>query len=128
MRTEAPLTEETEQETAGQQFIRRIGPAGCFLFLALAVLVTMVCLRAGTDPVPGYESPYDTAYWIEHPDALAEELNQNLLPRLDGSSMAEVVDNHVIVTIDDSDFAVTRSAVLRYFDRTILDFERGALP
>ena len=127
MRTQASLTEPTEQETAGQQFIRRIGPAGCFLFLALAVLVAMVCLRAGTVPVPGYESPHDTAYWSEHPDALAEELNQGLLPQLEGSALAAVTDGRVVVTIDDSDFAVIRSAVLRYFDRTLLDFERGTL-
>ena len=114
------------RETAGQQFVKRIRPAGCVLFLALAVLVTAILLTSGRDPIPGYTAPETTEYYAEHPDALAAELEENVFPTLPEYDMsAEAADGCVIVTIDSEHFVVGRSALLRYFDKSLLTFERG---
>lgn len=127
MKTTEPSGPPEERPSAGQDFVRRIGPAGCVLFLALAVLVAAVCLTAGRNPIPGYEPPHDTAYWAAHPAELAAELNENVLPRLEHPARAEAADGKVVVTIDKEYFVTIRGAILRYFDESVIDFERGAV-
>ena len=51
-----------EKLTAGQSFVKSIRPAGCALFLILAVLVAVLCLTAGRDPIPGYTPPERASY------------------------------------------------------------------
>ena len=113
--------------TAGQAFVKKIRPAGCVLFLMLFVLVTAVCLTAGRSPVKGYSAQHDTAYYEQDPEALAAELEDNLFPALPDYEMSAAVnaDGTVTVTIDDDHFAVGRSAVLRYYDESLIVFERG---
>ncbi|MBR2717546.1 MAG: hypothetical protein IKD79_07430 [Oscillospiraceae bacterium] len=113
-------------ETAGQQFVKRIRPAGCALFLALAVLVTVICFTSGRDPIPGYEAPRDTEYYAAHLQELAEELEENVFPALtDCSLTAEAGEENVTVTVVSGNLAAVRSALLRYFDQSLLEFRRG---
>lgn len=112
-----------QKQTAGQDFLRKIGPAGCVLFLALFVLVTAICLTAGRDPLPDYEAPHDVSYYVNHLGELAEELNENVLPRLETPSSAAVTGESVTITVQDTTFVVVRSAVLHYFDESLLSFE-----
>lgn len=111
------------KQTAGQDFLKKIGPAGCVLFLALFVLVTAICLTAGRDPVPGYEAPHDTEYYVNHLDELAAELNDNVLPRLDTPATAAVTSDTVTVTVEGDTFVVVRSALLHYFDESLFSFQ-----
>lgn len=111
------------KQTAGQDFLKKIGPAGCVLFLALFVLVTAICLTAGRDPVPGYEAPHDTEYYVNHLDELATELNDNFLPRLDTPATAAVTSDTVTVTVEGDTFVVVRSALLHYFDESLFTFQ-----
>ena len=111
------------RETAGQDFVRRIGPAGCVLFLALAILVAALCLTSGRDPVPGYEAPHDSEYYVNHLDELADELNEHFLPRLDTPATAAVSGGAVAVTVEGDSFVLVRSAVLRYFDESLFVFQ-----
>ena len=113
-------------DTAGQAFIKTIGPAGMALFLCLAVLVTWICLTSGRDPVSGYAAPQTEAYYAEHPDELKAELEENVFPALPEYEMsAAVTGNTVTVTIDGDHFVVARAALLRYFDESLLTFERN---
>lgn len=113
-------------DSAGQSFVKRIGPAGCVLFLAMAVLVTAICLTSGKDPIPGYAPPQTTAYYAEHPDELAAELETNVFPALaDYTLSAEAGADAVTVTVESGNFAAARSAILRYFDESLFVFERG---
>ena len=98
-----------------------IRPAGAALFLIVAVLVTVMCFTSGRDPIPGYSAPETTAYYADHPEALVSELEENVFPRLPEYSMtAEPEENGVLVTIDSAHFVMGRSALLRYFDASLL--------
>ncbi len=112
--------------TAGQQFVKNIRPAGCALFLILAVLVTAVCLTSGRNPIPGYEPPQTMEYYAENPEALAAELEEHVFPALPEYDMAAGIENGAVtVTIDSDHFVVGRAALLRYFDETVITFIRG---
>ena len=125
MRQETQPSPEEPRPTAGQDFVRRIRPLGCVLFLALAVLVTAVCLTAGRDPIPGYHPPEPASYANDMP-ALARVLEEQVFPALPAYDMsAAVTGDKVTVTIDSDHFVVGRSAILRYFDEKYILFERG---
>ena len=120
--------EQKPHATAGQAFIKSIGPAGMALFLILAVLVTWICLTAGRDPIPGYSAPETTEYYAAHPEALAAELEENVFPALPAEYglSAEAADGAVSVTADSSHFVAARAALLRYFDAGLLVFPQEA--
>ncbi len=116
----------TPRETAGEQFVKRIRPAGAALFLLLAVLVTAVCLTSGRDPIPGYAAPETTEYYAAHTDELAAELEASVFPCLpDYSLTAEAAGDTVTITVESGNFAAARAAILRYFDQSLFIFERG---
>jgi hypothetical protein len=94
---------------AGQEFVKKIGAAGCILFLVLAILVAAVCVTAGKDPIPGYEA----------------ELEANVFPRLEGVMDSYVEDGRLVVVISRDNFAVSRAAILRYFDKSLFEFVEG---
>lgn len=118
--------ESQPKPTAGQSFVKAIRPAGCALFLALAVLVAMVCLTSGRDPVSGYQAPETTEYYAQNPQALLQELEENIFPALPEYDMTgAVTDDVVTVWIDDEHFVAGRAAILRYFDESLFIFERS---
>lgn len=120
------LPRETPHETAGEQFVKRIRPAGAALFLILAVLVTAICLTSGKNPIDGYAAPQTTEYYASHIEELAAELETAVFPRLpDYTLTAEVSGDTVIVTVESGNYAAARSAILQYFDSSLLVFERG---
>ncbi len=114
-------------DTAGQRFVKTIRPAGCVLFIVVAVLVTVICLTSGADPISGYQPPQAMSYYAEHPDALVQELEENVFPALPDYDMQAAVNaaGTVTVTIDTDHFVAARAAILRYFDESLFDFERG---
>ena len=110
--------------TAGQAFVQKIRPAGCVLFLMLAVLVTAICFTAGRDPVRGYEAPQSTEYYQQHPDELVEELQENFFPQLPDyeTAVSAAQDGTVLITIDSEHYYAARAAVLRYYDEELFTF------
>ena len=114
-----------EKLTAGQSFVKSIRPAGCALFLILAVLVAAVCLTAGRDPFPGYRPPERASYENDL-SQLVTVLETQVFPKLPEYDMAaRLTGDTVTVTIDDAHFVVGRSAILRYFPEDLITFERG---
>ena len=86
--------------TAGQAFVKSIRPAGCALFLVLAVLVTAIC-------------------------RLEQVLEEQVFPKLPQYGLdAEVTGDTVTVTVT-GNLAAARSAILRYFPEDLITFERG---
>ena len=111
----------------GQWLVKTLKPAGCVLVLLLFILALAVCFTAGSDPIKGYSPPHDAAYYAGHPDELAVEISENVLPRLNGSASCTLSGGKVRVEIGREDFAATRSALLQYFDGELLELvERGA--
>ena len=121
---QTPLTPEAPM-TAGQSFVKAIRPLGCVLFLGLAILVAAVCLTSGRKPIPGYEPPMTTEQYAADLSALEAELEENVFPRLEYEMSAEVTGDAVTVTVENENFVAGRAAVLRYFDESLLLFERG---
>ncbi len=114
-----------EKLTAGQSFVKSIRPAGCALFLIVAVLVAAVCLTAGRDPIPGYTPPERASYENNLP-ALAAVLTEQVFPQLPEYDMtAAVTGDAVTVTVEEGNFAAARAAILRYFPEDLIIFERG---
>ena len=114
-----------EKLTAGQSFVKSIRPAGCVLFLLLAVLVTALCFTAGRDPIPGYRPPERASYENDLP-ALVSVLEEQVFPALPQYAMtAEVTGQTVTVTVEEGNFAAARAAILRYFPEDLITFERG---
>lgn len=118
-----PPTDGQEPENPGVQIVRRLRPAGCVLVLLISALMLMFCFTQGKDPIPGYEPPHDAAYYAQHLPELAEELNVHVLPEVDETASAAADGSTVTVTIDAQRLAVTRAAVLRYYDVSLFVFE-----
>ena len=113
--------------SAGEDFVRRIRPLGCALFLILALGVTVLCFTLNNDPVKGYEAPEDTAYYAAHPEALVAELEAHIFPALEGEERARVTeDGKVLVTLEEEHYYPSRGAILQYFDVSLLEFRQEA--
>ncbi len=114
--------EEKKPEQSGQWLWKNLKPFGCILCLGLMVLMLIICFTAGKDPVKGYEAPQSTEYYSQHLIELETELEANVLPHLEGVVSCEVGTDKVVITISESSFAATRSAVLRYFGSELFEF------
>ena len=116
-----------EKEHPGFQIVRWLRPGGAILVLLIGVLFVVQCMTIRPDPgtVPGYAPPHDSEYYAEHLDELADELNENLLPKVDEYAYAEYQDGRkiVYVTIDSETFSDTKTSVLCYYDESLFDFQ-----
>ena len=114
--------------SAGQEFVKKIRPLGVALFLILFVLFLYICFTAGANPIPGYESPHDSAYYSQNDSTLEElktELEANVFPKLSGEENCSVADGKLSIVIESSSFATSRSAILRYYDESLFEFIKG---
>lgn len=116
---------EKKPEQSGQWLWKTLKPFGCILCLVLMVAMIVICFTAGTDPIPGYEPPHDSEYYAENVDELITELEANVFPHVEGLVSCEAVGGKAAVTIAEGSFAVTRSAILQYFDAGLFEFIKG---
>ena len=112
-----------EKEHPGFQIVRWLRPGGAALVLLLGILFVVQCFMTGREPVKGYQPKHDTAYYTAHPDALADELNNDLLPQVDKNARAEAGETVVTVYVPHDTYITTRAAVLRYYDASLLEFQ-----
>ena len=115
-----------EPEHPGFQIVRWLRPGGAAIVLIVFVLFLVFCFSSGKAPIKGYEPPQDTEYYAEHLDELASELNDVVLPQIDESASAEVTGDTVTVTASHDSYVTTRAAVLKYFDRTLVEFKEAS--
>ena len=114
--------------SAGQAFAKKIGPIGGAFFLLLFVLFLVYCFTAGTNPIPGYESPHDSSYYSQNNTTLAElktELETNVFPKLEGIKDCQISNGKLAVTIDSVSYAKSRSAILKYYDESLFEFTKA---
>lgn len=113
----------------GQDFVKKIGPFGCALFLALFVFSLIYCFTsAPANPLKGYEAPYNSDYYAQSGATLEQlqtELESNVFPKLSGVLSSEIEDGKIIITIKGDSFADTRDAILNYYDESLFYFERN---
>ena len=119
------ITSPEEKLSSGQWLWKTLRPAGCLLVLAMMVAAIVICFTYGADPIPGYEPPRSMAEYAEDPAALCQELEEHVLPALDGEAQVLVEEDHVVVIPSPDSYAVIRSGVLRYFDPSLLEFRQS---
>lgn len=112
----------------GEDFVKKIGPFGCALFLALFVFFLIYCFTsAPADPLKGYEAPFDSEYYVQSSETLQQlqtELESNVFPKLKGIISSEIKDYKLIITIKGDSFADSRDEILKYYDESLFYFER----
>lgn len=114
--------------SAGQEFVKKIGPFGSFLFLVIFVGFFIYCFTlTPKDPLAGYEAPHDSSYYAQSPETLAElqtELEANVFPNLEGIVSDEAEDGKLVIAISGDDFVESRDAILKHYDESLFYFER----
>ncbi|NCB50465.1 MAG: hypothetical protein EOM54_01100 [Clostridia bacterium] len=107
----------------GQEIVKWLKPAGCALVLIITALVMIMLFTSGKDPVEGYAAPQTSEYYAGHTEELKAELEQNFFPRITGVGDCEITDEGKLrIILTGEDFAVARSAILRYYDDTLFEF------
>ena len=112
----------------GQEFVKKIKPFGSFLFLLLFVLFLLTCFTSGKNPIPGYKAPHESSYYSQNEKTLTElktELENNVFPNLKGIKNCSISEGKLVVTIDNENFAISRSAILQYYDQNLFEFVNG---
>ena len=108
---------------AGREFVKKLRPAGCALFLVLFILVTVMLFTSKGAPVEGYEAQHESEYYAEHPDELKTELEDKLIPKLDIEwCEIEVSGGKVAVTAAEEDIYKIRPAFIYYYDAELFEF------
>ena len=110
--------------TAGQEFVKRLKPIGCVIFIVMFALFLVICFTAaGNAPVKGYIPPHDTEYFSSHLDELKAELEEVLLPQLDGEAECAVTGDRLTVTVDAEHFDAVKKALVHYYTDKLFTFE-----
>ena len=109
--------------TAGEEFVKKLRPVGCVVFLVMfAAFMTLCFTAAGNAPVKGYNPPHDTKYYSTHLDELRAELEENLLPQLEGETECEVNGDRLSVTVDAEHFDTVKKALVHYYTEKLFTF------
>jgi len=111
--------------SAGQAFVKKIGPFGSAFFLILFVVFLVYCFTAKPIPLVRYVSPHDSTYYAQSDATLGElktELETNVFPKLTGEERCEVKDGKLEIVIDSENFKSCRSAILKHFDGGLFEF------
>lgn len=111
---------------AMNQFLKKIGPVGSAIFLGIFLLYLVMCFTQGKDELKDYDPPRDGAYYRLHLGELARELEDNVMPRLEGieSVTWREGEKTVTVTITEDRFFPVRRSLLRHFPSELLTLEK----
>ena len=110
---------------AGQEFVKKLRPAGCILFLLISAYFLVFCFTSGKNPIPGYVSPHASSYYSQNITTLTElkaELETNVFPKLTGIEDCQVSNGKLSITIDSLSYLKSRTAILRFYDASLFTF------
>lgn len=110
--------------TAGESFVKAIKPIGCVLFLGLFAVFMVFCFTAKA-PLDGYVCPETTEYYSEHLDEFEAELEQHLLPRVDGVVDCSVEGDKILIIIKSGDYEESSSVITHYYGTEIFDIRKS---
>lgn len=110
------------RESAGQEFVRWLGPTGCVIMLTVFVLMLATCFLSGRAPIPGYTPPQSSEYYAAHLDELKTELEKNVFSVMGGVEESRIDGGKLVITISAPDLDTTKAAVLRYYDAGLFEF------
>lgn len=104
--------------------VRGLKPFGCFLVLFCFVALLIICFTSGPKAIEGYAPPHDSEYYAGHIGELAAEIEENVLPHLEGVAECRVADDGatVLLSLESESFVETRATLLKYFDRELFTF------
>lgn len=110
--------------TAGEEFVKKLRPLGCVIFIGMFALFLVICFTAGKNaPVKGYNPPHDTEYFSQHLFELKAELEEKLLPQLGGETECTVTGDKLTVTVDAEHFDAVKKALTHYYTAKLFTFE-----
>lgn len=110
---------------AGPEFVKKLRPIGCVLFLLLSAYFLVFCFTSGKSPIPGYKAPHDSSYYSQNVTTLTElkgELEANVFPKLTGIEGCRILDGKLEITIDSLSYAKSSAAIARFYDRSLFTF------
>lgn len=105
----------------GQEFVKMLRPIGCVVFLAMFAAFLFICFSSGNNEIEGYEPPETSAYYEEHMDELADEIEDNMLP---GKVDCRVLGDKIEITLSEQEFFKLRSKILNYYDEDLFEFRK----
>lgn len=110
-----------------ESLVRGLKPFGCALVLLCFVVLLVFLFTGGPKAIEGYEAPHDSEYYALHIAELAAEIEENVLPKLEGVSELRVADDGttVLVAIGSDCFVETRAVLLKHFDRGLFTFVKA---
>ena len=98
--------------------IKTLKPFGCFLVIMCFIGFLGICFTSGGDnTIEGYAPPE-----IDSAAELLEELQTNVLPKLEGVVSCEMRDDKVVLELEKQHFFPVRKIILNYFDAYLVDF------
>ncbi len=108
----------------GQEFVKKIGPVGCVIFLLITVGFLIICFKPATHSVEGYEAPHDSDYYAQHIDELKTELEGNFIPLVEGVTGCALEGSQVRLSIQEENFPDVVNGITYYYDKELFIFEK----
>lgn len=125
MDKEEQKEEKIDGRDTGKLFVSRLGMVGCAMFIIMLAGYLLVCFSAGSkSPIDGYEPPASSEYYMENPNELANEINENIMPQLEGIAECYCEDDKVVVVAENAEYFTVRSALLDYYREELFDFRK----
>ena len=112
---QSPLAEK-KVENSGSWLWKNLKPFGCVLCLVCLAAFMFFCFFSGPEVIPGYEPAQTQEYYLEKPEALAQEIKTNVQPHLEQLLDCYVEGDLVVLVISEEGFTTARATILKYFD------------
>ena len=110
--------------TAGEQFTKMIRPVGCVLFILVLVLFLILAFTSGGKALDIGDYAPPEMLDRSDADALAAEIEENILPHLPGEGHCRVENGKLYVELSGEQFAACRATILEYYPKCDIQFVR----
>ena len=111
--------------TAGQEFVKKIGPLGSVLFLLIFVFTIVICFFPPKGGLSNYKPPQSSEYYAQSSETLAElktELESNVFPHLGATIHADLSEGALIISTDADSMVLVKAALSEHFGNELFVF------